>query len=62
MLIFKNNLKDKVKDELIRIRVVINIIAILIIKLIRLNNILFDREIEKKYRYRTGYLGSGGFF
>jgi hypothetical protein len=53
------------KDKLIRSGALLQTILILILESIRLDDILYDRKIEKKYNYyrnKKGYLGNGEFF
>ena len=53
------------KDKLIRTGALLQIILILILESIRLDDILYDRKIEKKYDHyynKKGYLGNRGFF
>jgi hypothetical protein len=61
---FRNILKNNIKDKLIRSEIALETILILILDLIRLNNILYDRKIENKYDYyynKKGYLGNREF-
>jgi hypothetical protein len=54
-----------VKDKLIRTGALLQTISALILESIQLDDILYDRKIEKQYnhhRYKKGYLGNGGFF
>jgi hypothetical protein len=65
MIIFRNGLKDDVKDKLIRTGALLQTISALILESIRLDDMLYDRKMEKKYNYyrhKKGYLGNRGFF
>ena len=53
------------KDKLIRTGALLQTISALISESIRLDDILYDRKMEKKYDYycnKKGYSGNGGFF
>ena len=46
---YRNKLKEHVKDELIRLLAVTDTLDRLIIEAIRIDDILYERGIEKRY-------------
>ena len=46
---YRNRLKEHVKDELIRLLAITDTLNRLIIEAIKIDNILYERGIEKRY-------------
>ena len=56
------SLKDNVKDELIRLGIIINTLNKLIKEAININDKLFKRTIEKRYNRGVSRIGRSSFF
>ena len=62
MTIYRRRLKDNVKDELMRLGIIIDTLNKLIKEAIKINNKLFERTIEKRYNRGVSGIGRLSFF
>ena len=60
--IYRRRLKDNIKDELIRLGIIINTLNKLIEEAIKVNNKLFERTIERRYNRGVSRIGRSSFF